>query len=355
MTILLAGDIGGTKTILRLVNATQQGSDAVPLLTTLYEQTYPSREFPDLVPMIRRFMAEVVEAIGKQPQPEAACFGIAGPVVGQTSKLTNLGWYLESHQLEQNLHIPQVSLINDFAAVGYGVLGLAPTDIHTLQPGQPDSTAPIGVIGAGTGLGEGYVIPCGKGYRVFATEGGHSDFAPRSRVEFQLSQYMRERQNLERISVERVVSGMGITSIYQFMRDQQPGTESEEVSNAYRTWQKEIGKDTKTIDLAAVISRHAQGKTDYLCQETMQLFISAYGAEAGNFALKFLPYGGLYIAGGIAAKNLPLIEQGEFLHAFRDKGRVSAILDRVPVHVVLNPRVGLIGAAICAAQLLEGK
>jgi glucokinase len=351
MAILLAGDIGGTKTILRLVTAEGDQHNGLPLLTTLYEQTYPSHSYPDLTPMVRKFIAETADTIGRTPYPQAACFGIAGPVTGNTSKLTNLGWNLEANQLQQNLQIPQVSLINDFAAVGYGVLGLAPEDLHTLQSGQLDTNAPIGVIGAGTGLGEGYVVPCGNSQRVFPTEGGHADFAPRSTVEFQLLQYIKERQNLDRISVERVVSGMGIMSIYQFMRDRHLSEETPAVANAYRIWQQEIGKETKTIDLAAVISQNAIDQTDYICQETMELFIGAYGAEAGNFALKLLPYGGLYIAGGIAAKNLELMKRGEFMRAFRDKGRMSSLLERVPVHIVLNPRVGLIGAALRAAQL----
>lgn len=351
MTVLLAGDIGGTKTILRLVTAAQTPDQPLPTLTTLYEQTYPSQNFLDLVPMVRQFMAAATQQLGQVPAPERACFGIAGPVVQNTVKLTNLSWFLAGDKLQQELHIPQVCLINDFAAVGYGVLGLAPEDIYTLQAGEPDRTAPIAVIGAGTGMGQGYAIPCRNGYRVFATEGGHSDYAPRSSVEVQLMQYLKERMHIERISIERIVSGMGIVSIYQFMRDRQVCDESPEMEAMYKIWQQEMGKETKTVDLAALISQHAINETDYLCQETMALFISAYGAEAGNVALKFLPYGGLYIAGGVAAKNLPLMQRGNFLEAFQDKGRVSSILDKVPIYIVLNPRVGLIGAALCAAQL----
>ncbi|UBF24208.1 glucokinase [Kovacikia minuta CCNUW1] len=352
MTVLLAGDIGGTKTILRLVISDQPEARKVPLLTTLYEKTYASGDFPDLVPMVRRFMAEAKGQLGEVPAPEKACFGIAGPVVNNTSKLTNLSWHLlDAEKLQKELHIPQVKLINDFVAVGYGVLGLSPNDLHTLKPGQPDPDAPIAIIGAGTGLGEGYVIPCGGGYRVFGAEGGHADFAPRSPLEVELMDYLKEQGDLERVSVERVVSGMGIENIYQFLRDRQYAAESPTLTAVFTIWKQEIGREEKSVDLAATISRHAQENSDYLCQATMELFASAYGAEAGNLALKLLPNGGLYVAGGIAAKNLSLMQQGEFLQAFSAKGRVSSVLEKVPVHIVLNTHVGLIGAAICAAQL----
>ncbi len=353
MTILLAGDIGGTKTILRLVKADPTPHRGLPRLTALYEATYTSREFPHLVPMVQQFFRAVETTLLRHHQPEAACFGIAGPVIHGTSKLTNLAWKLEQDELQQHLKIPQVTLINDFAAVGYGVLGLSPEELVTLRRGELDPTGPIAIIGAGTGLGEGYVIPTSRGYQVFATEGGHTDFAPRSDLEYQLLRYLQAQNDLHRISVERVVSGMGIHSIYLFMQSRGLAPEHPDVAAAFKTWQQELGKDEKTVDLAAIISKHAQAGTDASCVETMRLFVRAYGAEAGDLALKLLPYGGLYIAGGIAAKNLPLLQSGEFLQAFDDKGRVRAAVEKVPIHVVLNPRVGLLGAAVCAAQRLD--
>ncbi|MBF2026115.1 MAG: glucokinase [Oscillatoriales cyanobacterium C42_A2020_001] len=352
MTILLAGDIGGTKTILRLVRSDHLENARLPLLTSLYEETYASREFPDLVPMVRLFMATAQTALGEALIPERACFGIAGPVINNTSKLTNLGWLLEADALKKELKIPFIRLINDFAAVGYGVLCLQPDDIYTLRAGEPDPQGTIAIIGAGTGLGQGYVVPYPGGCRVFATEGGHCDFAAQTELEVQLWRYLKEHFNLERISTERVVSGIGIHSVYSFMRSRGICEESPDVAEAYQIWQQEAGKEEKTVDLAAVISKHAIAESDYLCTETMNLFIRAYGAEAGNLALKLLPYGGVYIAGGIAAKNLPLLQRGDFLAAFNHKGRVSSAINRIPVHVVLNPRVGLIGSALCAAQLI---
>ncbi|EKQ70074.1 glucokinase [Leptolyngbyaceae cyanobacterium JSC-12] len=352
MTVLLAGDIGGTKTILRLVRADISEIGQLPRLTSLHEETYASREFPDLVPMVRLFMATAQTILGEWHPPERACFGIAGPVINNTSKLTNLGWMLETEALQRELKIPLISLINDFAAVGYGVLCLQPDDIYTLRDGETNPDGAIAIIGAGTGLGQGYVIPYPGGYRVFATEGGHCDFAAQTELEVQLWRYLKEHYNLDRISTERVVSGLGIHAIYSFMRSRGICEESPDVAQAYQTWLKEAGKEEKTVDLAAVISQHAVAESDYLCTETMNLFVRAYGAETGNLALKLLPYGGVYLAGGIAAKNLPLLQRCGFVEAFNHKGRVSSAIERIPIHVILNPQVGLIGAALCAAQMV---
>jgi glucokinase len=339
MGMLLAGDIGGTKTILRLVSSDR--------LQTVYERQYPSGDFPDLVPMVRQFLQEA-----KHPTPPSrACFAIAGPVVNNTSKLTNLSWELSGDRLQVDLSLDHVLLINDFAAVGYGVLGLADADVHTLQPGHRDASAPIAVIGAGTGLGQGFLVPDGDDHRVFSSEGGHADFAPRSELDFQLLKYLLEKHQITRISAERVVSGQGIASIYQFLRDRQMGAESPDIAAQIHTWEREMGQTEKSVDPAAVIAKAAAEARDRLCQQTMDIFARAYGAEAGNLALKLLPYGGLYIAGGIAAKNLPLMTSGIFMQAFSDKGRVSPLLNAVPVHVVLNPQVGLIGAALRASKL----
>jgi glucokinase len=359
MTYLLAGDIGGTKTILRLVKASEaktsgskdsgaRAPEPVTLKTT-FEHTYPSQAYPDLVPMVKEFLHQAAEDSGKDHPPERACFAIAGPVVENTSSLTNLTWSLAGDRLQNELALDRVELINDFEAVGYGVFGLTPDDIHTLQAGDPDGNAPVAIIGAGTGLGQGFVLPQGGRPTVFPSEGGHADFAPRSELEFQLMHYLLDKHKISRVSVERVVSGQGIVSIYQFLRDREFGTESPAVAEAITAWERQTGLSTKTIDPAAVIAKAAAKDGDHLCQKAMEIFVSAYGAEAGNLALKLLPYGGLYVAGGIAAKNLPLMTECTFLDAFAHKGRVSPLLDRVPVHIVLNPQVGLIGAALKAA------
>jgi glucokinase len=341
MTLLLAGDIGGTKTILRLVELSETLE-----LKTLYEESFRSGDFPDLVPIVQKFLSTA-----NSSTPEKACFAIAGPVVENTAKLTNLAWFLDTNRLTQELGILSISLINDFAAVGYGIFGLTKQDLLTLQVGKYQPAAPMAVIGAGTGLGQGFLIKQENQYQVFPSEGGHADFAPRNELEFQLLKYLVDKHNIQRVSVERVVSGLGITSIYQFLRDRQIAPESPEIAQAVRTWEQEAGKAEKTIDPGAFIGSAALEKSDRLSEQTIQLFVEAYGAEAGNLALKLLPYGGLYIAGGIAPKILPLMQNGSFLTNFTQKGRMGSLLEEIPVHIILNQQVGLIGAALSASRL----
>ncbi len=351
MTIL-AGDIGGTKTILRLVNAEVSNTgNAMPFLTTLWEQKYVSKSFTDLVAMVHQFFRDASESSVSVPAVASACFGIAGPIVNNVSELTNLSWSLSGERLQQALEIPRVTLINDFAAIGYGIAGLQDSQISTLQTGSLDYAAPIAIIGAGTGLGEGFLIPVPEGtFKAYPSEGGHTDFAPRSALEFQLLTYLLEKYSLPRVSVERVVSGTGIASIYQFFRDTNPREESSAMAGIYETWAREMGRKDKTVDLAAEVSKAALSGGDFLCGQTMNLFLSAYGAEAGNLALKLLPYGGLYLAGGIAPKILPLLQHGVFMKAFSSKGRMRPLLEKVPVRIILDPKVGLLGAALTAAK-----
>ena len=211
MTVLLAGDIGGTKTILRLVEESPG-----PQWKTLYQALYSSRDFPDLVPIVQQFLSAAEQELGMIPRPEKACFAIAGPVVNDTCVLTNLAWVLDARRLETELDIAKIRLINDFAAVGYGILGLEAKDLQTLQDVKPQLDAPVAILGAGTGLGEGFLIRLAGDFQVFSSEGGHADFAPRNELEFQLLQYLRDKYDIQRISVERVVSGQGIVALYQF-------------------------------------------------------------------------------------------------------------------------------------------
>jgi glucokinase len=332
--LLLSGDIGGTKTILRLVEVSSREKSFI----TIKEANFISAKFPDLVPMVKRFMIE-----NKLQQPELACFAIAGPVFNNSSHLTNLNWQLTATRLEQELRIKQVHLINDFAANSYGVLGLKETEIATLQSGIAIPHAPIAVIGAGTGLGESFLIARDRKYLVFPSEGGHTDFAPRNDLEIQLLKYLQKKLNIEHISVERVVSGQGIINLYQFLRDLNFAPENPLISQQIKAWETKVNLN---LDPAAIIAQGAQTTQDILCLKTMEMFAEAYGAETGNLALKVLPYGGIYLAGGIAAKNLALMQQGNFTHAFHDKGRMSSILQNIPIHIVLNPQLGLLGSIL---------
>lgn len=331
-TILLAGDIGGTKTILRLVELSTDLS-----YKTIHQQKYVSSHFPDLVPIVRQFLQE------GGTLPQIACFAIAGAVINNTSQLTNLNWFLDSNRLEVDLGIERVFLINDFAANCYGVLGLESKDLYTLQQGKPRVTAPIAVIGAGTGLGAGFLVPQEDRYQVFASEGGHADFTPKSELELQLGFYLQAKYQTDRVSVERLVSGRGIVDIYEFLRLKQVFPESSAIARAIL--------DTK-VDPAAIISQSALAKSDRLCEKTMEIFIANYGMQAGNLALTLLSFGGLYITGGIAAKILPLMQSEPFISAFKRKGRMSPILEEIPLHIVLNPQVGLLGSILCGITKL---
>jgi glucokinase len=344
MTYLLAGDLGGTKTLLRLV--TVESPDRA-----VFEYLYNSQQYPGLVAIAQEFLAAVRTKLGSKLQVQAACLAIAGAVIDRASYLPNLDWRITADELERELNIPHVELINDFAAVGYGISQLPPQDLQVIQAGQFIKNAPQAVIGAGTGLGEGLLIHDGYDYQVIPTEGGHTDFAARSIQEFEFSQYLCRQQQIDRISNDRVISGRGIVAIYQYLRDTSHLPEHPELASLVKLWESQ---SEKLADPAALISTMAIAKTDPLAIATMQMFITAYGAEAGNLALKILPYGGLYIAGGIAAKNLPLLTDGNFVTAFNDKGRVSDLLSKVPISVILNPQVGLIGAAAQAIRLARG-
>jgi glucokinase len=346
MKLLLAGDIGGTSTRLRLAPIEDWRSHQ-------WERTYASQDFPDLAPVVQNFLAE----LNVSGEVVAACFAVAGPVVDGVAKLQNLTWQLEVDRLTKSLNIPNLKLINDFAAVGYGLAHLRPDELHVLQAGEVVPDAPQAVIGAGTGLGQGYLIPVGGKYEILASEGGHSDFAARTPLEFELVKYLMERDDLDHVSYDRLVSGRGIVNMYRFLRDRlgeaSPLTDTPEIAQAVKQWEQTTMVDrTHLTDPAVLIATAAQAGTSELSRTTMQMFISAYGAEAGNLALKFLPRGGLYIAGGIAAKNLPLLTDGSFMAAFGQKGRMRSLVAQIPVSVVLNSQVGLIGAAAQSLVML---
>jgi len=331
MTMILAGDIGGTKTLLRVAEKNSDG------FTVLYEQRFAGASYVSFSDVLREFVETAKINLGELPSLSAACFGIAGPVRDRKSQLTNLGWSFDSDRLAEEFNIANVSLINDFVAVGYGVLGLQPHDLHTLQKGKVVERSPIGVIGAGT-----------------PTEGGHTDFAPRNALEIELLQYLQKRH--DRVSVERVASGTGIVAIYQFLRDRLTSPESAELAEKVKLW--EAGD--LNVDVAAAIANAAltnlginsETNLDHIATQTMQIFVETYAAEVGNLALKLIPNGGLYIAGGIAPKILPLLQDGTFLQILKNKGRISPVLEDIPIHIVLNPEVGLIGAMLYAASLI---
>jgi glucokinase len=321
--MILAGDVGGTKVDLALYNF-EQGQ-----LKPVIDKKYAAREFPSLRAVVEEFLAECkpVEAI------TSACFGVPGPVRNGRLKLTNLPWLLDSRDLGRELNIEHLFLINDLEANGYGIPELTADKILTLSTGDASAVGNRGLIAAGTGLGEAVLVWDGRRHMPLASEGGHTDFAPRSEEEIELLRYLWRTLN-GRVSYERVVSGLGLANIYNFLRDEKGMPEP--------AWLKER---MATEDPNAVIGESAESGESELCVHTLELFVSAYGAEAGNLALKVLAVGGMYIGGGIAPKVVKTIREGGFMKAFTDKGRLSALLEQTPVHIILESRAALIGAA----------
>jgi glucokinase len=322
--LVLAGDVGGTKTALALA----EGG------TIIERRTYPSAAFPSLEVLVGEFLGQRGKEISR------ACFGIAGPVSGDSCRTTNLRWVVEARSLERTLGVPRVTLVNDFHALAIGISVLPASDLAVLNDAPSDPTGPWVLIGAGTGLGEAVVVRSGNGYDVLASEGGHTDFAPRNELEIDLLRFLLKRH--ARVSYERVVCGRGLVSLYEFMRERSPEAESPAVS-------KEMAGASG--DLAPIISRHGLAGDDPLCTQVLSLFVSIYGAEAGNLALKVVARGGVFVAGGIAPKILPKLLDGTFRSSFVAKGRLSPLLEATPVKVVLNSDAGLLGAATLAARL----
>ena len=319
---VLAGDAGGTKTIL----AVAEGDAAS--FRIVAEQRFTSRDYPGLAPMVEQLLE------GGKHEVAAACIGVPGAVASGACRTPNIPWVITENELSTQTGIGHVRLVNDFVAAAAGVLVLSSDSLCALQAGAPQATGTRAVLGAGTGLGQAILVWDGVSYRINPTEAGHADLAPRGDLQRELA--ARLEAELGHVSVERVVSGPGLVRTYEFM-----------VERGVSTW-PEIREAFSTEDPAAVISRNAMSHQDLACEQAVDLFVEMYGAEAGNLALRVLPRGGLYVAGGIAAKILPKLQEGAFMRAFLDKGRLRELLETIPVHVVLDPAVGLYGAATMA-------
>ncbi len=320
--MILAGDVGGTKVHLALFDFT------AGKLTHERDKQFPAREYSGLEEIVQEFLAG--------DKATAACFGVPGPVRDGRLRLTNLPWTLDSRELSLRLGIDYVFLINDLQANGYGIAELESDQIYTLSEGDPAQVGNRALISAGTGLGESFMVWDGRAFVPFPSEGGHSDFAPRTEDEIDLLRFLKQKYN-GRISFERVVSGQGLTNVYEFLRDVR-GVEEP-------AW---LAERMATEDPNAVITELAMKAKSEICEKTTDMFVSAYGAEAGNLALKMLAVGGLYVGGGIAPRILEKLKDGTFMKAFTDKGRLSQLLINTPVHVILESRTALIGAAAYA-------
>jgi len=330
---LLAADVGGTKAALALAVA---GATARPEIVA--QHVYACREFDGLQPILADFLQQPVVA-AHRGAIAAACFSVAGPVASNSTTLTNLGWKINGNGLAVELRLPEVRLMNDFSAAGRGIGRLAPGELETLQAGSPVAKAARLIIGAGTGLGVGLLTWQDDGYTVHPSEAGHADFAPVDELQDQLLVHLR--RSFGRVSYERVVSGPGLMRIFSFLQETGAGMPSRQLQEASK----------QRADMAEVIAEFATARLDPLAVRTLDLFVSIYGAFAGNLALTTLARGGIYVAGGIAPRIAPKLKEGAFLRAFVQTGRFSDLLAAMPVHVVMNQHVGLLGALLEAERM----
>lgn len=315
--MLLAGDIGGTKTKLQIYSR-----ESTQLLS---EENLPSRSFNTFDSLLHQFLAD------KNVSIEKVCLGIAGPILNGRCELTNLHWTIDEKKLADAFKIQKVKLLNDLEATGYGILSLDETDLFVVNPGKPNPGGNIAVIAAGTGLGEAFMVWENDRYRVIPSEGGHSDFAPRTDVEIELLRFLLKKH--AHVSYERVLSGIGLTNIYQFVKIFR---NYQEPASLLERFEKE--------DRNAVITELAMAGNP-VCEEALNLFMAIYGSEAGNMAIKIMASGGVYIGGGIAPKILPKFKEDIFKAAFFHKGRMADILADFPIKVITNENTALLGAA----------
>jgi glucokinase len=315
---LLAGDVGGTKTLLQLVDVTPAGRAVV------LERRFESGRYETFDDMLDEFVM-----LRHDSPIDSACFAVAGPVLAGRAEITNLTWVMEAAALASRFGIRRVTLINDFYAVALGVPLLGESDVVTINRGKRDPHGAIGIVGAGTGLGEAIVVFDGARWNVIASEGGHADFAPQDDEQAQL--FVALHRKLGHVSWERLLSGMGIVNIHNFVAG---------LDRAY---------DER---LPAEISAAADAG-DAAAQKTLAIFVDVYGAETGNMALRVLANGGVFLAGGVAAKNLRRFTDGRFLQAFLRKGRFRALLADIPVYIISNANVGVIGAAEMACRAVQ--
>ncbi len=328
MTIL-AGDLGGTKTVLALYRPED------PIDRPCRLEKFRSGEYEDLELIVERFLDEAGET------PRAAAFGVAGPIVGGKAHITNLKWDVDPERLSASFGIAALGLLNDLQATALAIPHLAPEDRCTLSPGIPEPDGLIAVIAAGTGLGIAFLVPGPGGYRAFPTEGGHMSFAPRGDVEAELHAFLRER--LGHVSFERVCSGIGVPNIYDFLRSSRRYHEPE--------WLRQELEGT--ADRTPAIVDAAMAERADICAATLDIFVHALAGALGNMSLVLLPMRGVYLGGGIPPRILKRLQRPDFLEAIRDKGRFRTLLERIPVHVILDPQAALHGAAWHARQLAQ--
>jgi glucokinase len=326
---VLAGDVGGTKTNLALFKATETSVDLI------HEETYPSSKYSTCVEVLQQYLSDHPDS-----KPDRLCMGVAGPVFQGKVDLTNLSWHLDSEEISRVLKIKSVFLINDLEATSYGLAGLGPDDFINVHEGVSEQAGNIAILAPGTGLGEAGLYWDGSYYHPFPTEGGHTDFAPRTELDIELYQYLQKRYEI--VSYERVIAGPGIYDIYQFLCDVKKRKTAD--------WLEELF--TKN-DPSAVISESAIDEKDPTCIETMQLFVRYLARECSNLVLKLKATGGLFLGGGIPPKITSILQQNVFYDNFLDCDRMQTLMKKVPVNIILNSQAALFGAAYYGAYGLS--
>jgi glucokinase len=344
MTLILAGDIGGTKTLLSLFAAEADGPPK-----RLHEQRFLSGEWPDLNTMVGRFLADAVTA--GYGHPEAACFAVAGPVRAGRAQLTNLPWQLQEAELAHACAVPAVALVNDFAVLVHGLPHLLDEQQTQLRGGRADPQAPRLVLGAGTGLGVAIGVPTHQGLQAMASEASHGEFAPRDAREWQLKQWLLAHLGLERLSIERVVSGTGLGHVALWLLATLDPAGLHPLQAPARRWMAP-GNDSGGEDLPALVAQLATNG-DGLCRQALDLWLGAYGSVTGDLALATLARGGIYLAGGTAAKLSQELASDAFRLPMLSKGRLSAVLEDIPVTAITDPSIGSFSAACRARMLLS--
>ena len=328
--LILAGDLGGTNFRVALFRG-DEGMSRVEFVK------FRSSDHDSLEEMVRLFLVK----IGSTPSPiQSACFGVPGPNVAGIVKASNLGWNIEINALPKLIGIPRVAVLNDLESTAYGLAALRQTDLSTLQAGSGSQAGNQCVVAPGTGLGEAGLFWDGTRHTPWACEGGHADFAPTDDLQHELLGFLRREYGS--VSVERVVSGMGIANIYRFLRDSGHGIENDDVA-----------REVLSGDAAATIASHAAAGSCPLCMSAMDLFVRTLGSEASNMALKTMATGGIFLGGGIPPKLLPLLRRPIVLESFLNKGRLRPLLETMPLHVVLNDETALLGSARYALRMLE--
>jgi glucokinase len=330
MKKLLAGDVGATKTILGIY-ATDKGPHE-----PLAEATFSSSQYPGLAALVGAFLTEAKLAV------EDACFGVAGPVVNGRATVSNLSWRLDQARLKKELKLKSVILINDVEATALGVPLLKPAELHCLNKGEEIEGGTKAVIAPGTGLGEAFLCWDGARYQAHASEGGHVDFAPSNALEDDLLNHLRVEWG--HVSYERVCSGIGIPYLYAYLRESGYAEEP-----AWLAQQLAEADDPTALIVEAALEQKTQ-----LCIGALDLFCSILGAEAGNLALTVMALGGVYLGGGIPPRIVAALGKGPFMEAFRRKGRLAEVMARIPVYIILDPRIALIGAAFKGLEQFSG-